>query len=242
MYRSLDSERIIETARVLVRRIGERFPDSGLSKLATEILAEARLVAVASNWMAKPLLWVRISVGVAIFLMLAGAFGTLFVLNGKVAPFSSVADFVQGLESATNEIVLLGIAVYFLLSLETRLKRARALEALHVLRSMAHIVDMHQLTKDPERVGGGGPNTPSSPNRHMTPFELARYLDYCSEALALLSKLAALYVQNFHDPTTISAVNEVEDLTAGLSRKVWQKIMILDRVTPTPAPTPGGSC
>jgi len=66
--------------------------------------------------------------------------------------------------------------------------------------------------------------------RHMTPGELTRYLDYCSEMLAIISKIAALYVQNFHDPETISVVNEVEDLTNGLSRKVWQKIMILDRM------------
>lgn len=29
---------------------------------------------------------------------------------------------------------------------------------------------------------------------------------------------------------SLAAVNELEDLTAGLSRKIWQKIMILDRI------------
>ena len=95
---------------------------------------------------------------------------------------------------------------------------------------MAHIVDMHQLTKDPERVrmGDESPDTPSSPVRTLTVFQLSRYLDYCSESLSLLSKFAALYVQDFDDPVTMSAVNEVENLTNGLSRKIWQKIMILD--------------
>jgi hypothetical protein len=37
-------------------------------------------------------------------------------------------------------------------------------------------------------------------------------------------------VQRFDDPVTLSAVNDVENLTAGLSRKIWQKIMILDRI------------
>ena len=64
----------------------------------------------------------------------------------------------------------------------------------------------------------------------MTPFELSRYLDYSSEMLSLLSKTAALYVQHFNDPVTLSAVNDVEELTTGLSRKIWQKIMILDRI------------
>jgi len=37
----------------------------------------------------------------------------------------------------------------------------------------------------------------------MTHFELTRYLDYCSEMLALISKIAAIYVQRSHDPVTL---------------------------------------
>jgi hypothetical protein len=64
----------------------------------------------------------------------------------------------------------------------------------------------------------------------MTPFQLNRYLDYCSDALALISKIAALYVQNFQDPVLLDAVDDVEDLTAGFSRKIWQKITILENL------------
>lgn len=67
-------------------------------------------------------------------------------------------------------------------------------------------------------------------SRMLTPFELMRYLDYCSEMLAILSKLAALHTQHFNDAVTLEAVNDVENLTQGLSRTIWQKIMILDRV------------
>ena len=63
----------------------------------------------------------------------------------------------------------------------------------------------------------------------MTDFELSRYLNYCSEMLSLIGKVAALYVQRFDDPVALSAVNEMEDLTTGLSRKIWQKIMILNQ-------------
>ncbi len=59
---------------------------------------------------------------------------------------------------------------------------------------------------------------------------MTHYLQYCSDLLALISKIAALYVQKFNDPVTMSAVNDVEDLTNGLSRKIWQKIMIFDRI------------
>src|SRR5262249_17237570 len=153
-----------------------------------------------------------------------------FALNRKVELFSSVADFMQGLDAAINEIIVIGAAIYFLVGLENRIKRARALRGIHVLRSMAHIIDMHQLTKDPDRLTAARSDTPSSPPRQMTPFELTRYLDYCSELLAIISRVAALHVQHFQDPTTLSAVNEVEALVSGLSRKIWQKIMILDRM------------
>jgi hypothetical protein len=46
--------------------------------------------------------------------------------------------------------------------------------------------------------------------------------------LSLIGKLAALYVQKFDDPVALAAVNEVEELTTGLSRKIWQKIMVLN--------------
>jgi len=45
---------------------------------------------------------------------------------------------------------------------------------------------------------------------------------------ALTSKLAALHAQHRQDPVVLDAVNDIESLTADLSRKIWQKITILD--------------
>jgi len=66
------------------------------------------------------------------------------------------------------------------------------------------------------------------PDRPLSQAQLARYLDYCSELLALISKLAALLAQRQQDVVVLSAVNDIEALTSGLSRKIWQKITILD--------------
>ena len=74
---------------------------------------------------------------------------------------------------------------------------------------------------------GAGRTGVSHPRRQLTPFELSRYLDYCSEMLSLTGKCAVLYVQGFDDDVALRAVNEIEDLTTGLSRKIWQKLMIL---------------
>ena len=62
----------------------------------------------------------------------------------------------------------------------------------------------------------------------MTKFELERYLDYCSEATALIGKVAALYSENFPDEVVVNAVKDIESLSGGISSKIWQKIMILD--------------
>jgi hypothetical protein len=62
----------------------------------------------------------------------------------------------------------------------------------------------------------------------MTSFELNRYLDYCSELLSLTGIIAGLYAQNSEDPVLVDTVSDIEQLTNGISRKIWQKLMILD--------------
>ena len=143
------------------------------------------------------------------------------------------SNFIQAIDAGISSIVYIGAAILFLISWETRIKRSRALKAIHELRAMAHIVDMHQLTKDPERAFQIGQHTASSPRHPLTPFQLSRYLDYCSEALSLISKIAALYVQGFQDSVVLDAVDDMEDLTIGLSRKVWQKITLIDQMRRT---------
>ena len=230
MYLSLDPERIVETTRALCDRTSKTFPGSGLSKVGDELLSVAQRAAETAAWLGKPMLWVRVGVVLCIGLMITLVLASLFALRREVAFFSSVSDFLQGVESATNEIVFLGIAIFFLASVETRIKRARALKAIHELRSLAHVIDLHQLAKDPARPSQSDESVTQSPGPRLTPVQLTCYLDSCSELLAIISKIAALYVQDFNDSVTLAAVNEVENLSQGLSRKIWQKIMILDRI------------
>ncbi len=51
----------------------------------------------------------------------------------------------------------------------------------------------------------------------------------------ITGKIAALYIQDFDDDVALSAVNEVENLTTGLSRKIWQKLMIVYAMGPETA-------
>ena len=57
---------------------------------------------------------------------------------------------------------------------------------------------------------------------------MSRYLDYCSELLSITGKLAALYAQAVPDEGVAQAVNDIELLGSSLSRKIWQKISVID--------------
>lgn len=243
MFRKLEPSRIVETAATLQLRVAERFPGSGLSRVAVELEAVARESAALAEVIAAPDYKVRTFVGLGLAAA-ALAFGTALFGVRFEGGSRGFLDFAQGLEALVNDVVFVGIGVYFLLGVEVRSKRKKTLRALHVLRSIAHIVDMHQLTKDPERVVHKGHDTASSPARTMSPFELTRYLDYCTEMLAIISKIAALYVQEFDDAVTVDAASAVEDLAVNLSRTIWQKIVILERTmgpangAPLPASQP----
>ena len=227
MYRSLDSEKIVDTIETLSRRIDERFPDSGLGKVCHELLLVAGESQERSAWIAKSHKSLRVVTWLVLIVMVAGLIAVLASAGWPRGGFELVG-LVQGLEAGLNITILLGAAALFLATVEVRIKRKRALKAIHELRALAHVIDMHQLTKDPEQLLVRAKETLSSPKRTLRAPELIRYLDYCSEMLSLIGKLAALYVQKFDDPVALAAVNEVEELTTGLSRKIWQKIMILN--------------
>lgn len=228
MYSELKPERIIETIGALERRIGERFPDSGLSKVAAELKRLANETEETSRRLQRPIWPLRIGAALGVIGILAVTVGLVMLAMRVSTHVGGISELLEGSEAAINELVFLGLAIFFLFTLEGRFKRRRALRALHRLRSIVHIVDMHQLTKDPEYILSPGRMTENSPQRAFTRFELSRYLDYCSEMLSLTSKLAALHVQYVNDPVVLGAVNDIETLAGGLSNKIWQKIMILD--------------
>ena len=153
----------------------------------------------------------------------------------------NVYTLIQGFDALIHIVFVVGGLLFFLVSMEDRLKRRRALRAVNELRSIIHVVDMHQLTKEPASSFAGGTPTPNSPKRNLTPFELGRYLDYCSEMLALIAKVAVLYAQALPDPVIVDAVSDIERLTTNLSQKIWAKITLIHTLAgsfdPAAAPT-----
>lgn len=224
-FQELESSKITNTISVLSSRIRERFPNSGLHGVSRKLLDISLHAEEQVKWISQPILALRISVSIIITLLISGLIFTL--TNVKTVNLKmDLVQLIEFFEAGVNDLVLISIAIFFLITVETRFKRHRALKSIHELRAIAHIIDMHQLSKDPIRKHweNSGKLTPKS---EMTPLEISRYLDYCSELLSLVGKVSVLYVQKFDDVVALSAVNEVENLTTGLSRKIWQKLMIM---------------
>ena len=226
-YTILDSEKIISSQELLSRRIYERFPQSGLYQVSKQLLTFGKNAEEDSAWVARPILPLRIGSVLLVALIL---FATVWTFRSLVISddLLRLENFIPLLEAGINDLVFIGAGIFFLVSAETRIKRRRVLGSLHRLRVFAHIIDMHQLHKDPERILNRGELAPSTPKLNMTPFELSRYLDYCSELLSFTGIIAGYYAQNSSDAVLVDAVSDIEQLTNGISRKIWQKLMILD--------------
>jgi len=223
-YRTIDAQLVLQTLEQLRLRIGERFPKAGLGNVCAELALLATDTQTRVSELAKPMIWIRVGVGLV---LAAGAGLAAYGIDtiGFRSGETEVLSVVSALESAVNLLLVVGAGVFSLTSLEARLKRHAAMSALHELRSIIHVIDMHQLTKDP--VMFGAKRTKASPDHKLSLFELVRYLNYCSEMLSLSGKLAALYAQDFNDPDVIEAASDIEQLATNLSQKVWQKITIV---------------
>jgi hypothetical protein len=232
MFRTLHAEQIIATLQALQRRISERFPEASLAKVCAELIAVAGESRARTARIARPYYGLRAATGAVVacgLALLAAAAGFLEVKREG----TNVYGILQGIESGFNIILLMGAAVFFLVTLETRLKRRVAMDGLHELRSIVHVIDMHQLTKDPTTLTEGARATESSPRRTMSAYDLGRYLDYCSEMLSLIAKVAALYAQSSKDSVVVDAVSDIGQITTNLSSKIWQKITLVQRIGPT---------
>jgi hypothetical protein len=293
-YRVLRSEKLIETVDDLRRRIAEVFPAAGLLGVAGELQQVVHEALATVGRIRRPNIALRLGVGV----LIAAVVGLLAAIIAEVrfnpTYFKEPGQLVQFSDSSLATMVYLGGGIFFLSTLETRMKRRRALAALHELRALSHVVDMHQLRKTPRqsaeaadkpagvapsragpaaaaavdnwsapvappaasspppasapaasapppdaRAGtGSGDDYPAGGRRLLTGREMTQYLSFCTELLAIVSKIAAVYVQDFPDAQAMQAADQIETLTNGLSRKIWQKITLLNPISPDRADAP----
>lgn len=223
-FRHIEAVRLRETTLWLEKRIRATFPGRSLGQLAYDLRdlvgdVEARCAAIAKpNW---PL---RLLVGVAMTTLVALLAATFRGMHWSVQE-SSWAELLQGVEAGLNELVMVGLVILFLSSLETRWKRGRALAGLSELRGVAHVIDLHQMTKDPQIAAAR--RAEGEEVDLLDPRDLAQYLSFCADLLSIVGKAAALYGQVLDDGVVLATVDEVESLSARAAGKIWQKLALV---------------
>jgi len=231
-YLKLDAEALIAAVKQLRGRIAARFPQASLVKIAQTVVEVSEKAKQRAEAIRRPNPFVRGSVVLLCAGILAGFVYIAEHLDYRSAEkdVKGASAFVQFLGAATQAVALLGGGAIFIVTLESRLKRARLIAAVHELRSLAHIIDMHQLTKCPDHYTKEWHRTEFSVELRYDIYQVRRYLDYCSELLAMVSKVAMLYLEAQTDPVVLDAVDQIENLTTSLSRKIWQKVSILNDI------------
>lgn len=217
------------TIELLIERIDYRLPGRGLGNTARLLRSLAGEAVSKSVDVQKPNMTLRVINAVIVSAML-GVLMKIGLSYLHALRFSDTYEpfsVLEGIDAAISTVVYLGLLILFVFSVETRLKRRKVLAAVQEMRALAHVIDMHQFSKDPERLVHEeliviDPTNPDAKPQvdQLTPFLMGRYLDYCSEMLSLIGKVAALYAQNTQDAVVLAAVDEIETLTTGLSGKI----------------------
>jgi hypothetical protein len=225
----LEADAVREVVIELEARIAARFPQRGLRQVAADLALLVDAVETSTTETQVRVRMSRIASRVVMVLILGGtlvALGLGFkdAIVNEDGSIRNSLDVLPLIETTINDVVFAGIAVFFLYSFPERVQRGRLLNLLHQLRSTAHIIDMHQLTKDPEQLKPSFVPSSVSKPLELNRDEVERYLDYCSELLALVGKTAALCAEESRDDVVLDTVSTVETLCVGISRKIWQKI------------------
>ncbi|MEO1694536.1 MAG: hypothetical protein AAFR55_04800, partial [Pseudomonadota bacterium] len=167
-YRSLKADNITATLSQLNARISERFPQSGLSRVCAELTAISGETRARVDRLGRPNIPIRIASCAVAGVGILSFFYVVSLIEYK-REMENIFGVLEGFDALLNTVVLMGAGMFFLATLESRWKRQRALDDLHQLRSIVHVIDMHQLTKDP-RMLSDEQRTASSPERSLSQF------------------------------------------------------------------------
>lgn len=226
-YDRLNPDKLADTLDQRARKVQEIFPKSGLSEVAENIGRVCKDAIEGSRRLARPNWLRRILSWLALVLVVLAAAALIDVAANTLLKTGRIEDLSQhGIVlpvSLASGLSSLPLMFFWLINWEQHWKRQQGLKELHRLRCLVHVVDMHQLAKDP----GSATVTDASGKRPMTPGELVTYLDICTDLLSLAGKIAVLYAQNTHDQAVLEAVSDLEEITTNLSVKIWQKIGIV---------------
>ena len=223
MFKNLDIDKVTAAIELLRLRVQERFPTANLLNVCNELKELSNNAKANIQHLNKPYVYFRIIFSFLIILTKVLITYTIWHISSQDLP-TNFQSFIATSEALMNELVMIGAAFYFIGKFENSLKQKKILYALQELRTIIHVIDLHQLTKDPAPILQN--NSEHSPERALSKSELNSYLDYCSEMLSLTSTVAATYGFNCNDQIVLETIHNIEVLSGTLSNKIWQKITI----------------
>ncbi len=216
----LRAEGILNAIENIKERIFNRFPSSSLNKIAIDLISTAKEIITESTKSDNKNIIIRFTSFAFCFCILSIL---IYFFRGLILKFpEDFTSFVTLLEASLGASVFIGATILYLNSLEAKYKRKKAISIIHKLRVLSHVIDMHQVSKDPSNLIKPKLNKEITHN-YKTKDDLSKYYDYCSELLSMISKVAAYYIQNSDDHEVRESVDQIEILTTNLSRKIWQK-------------------
>ena len=147
-YREINPTKLIDSVGKMADRVEEQFPSSGLSAVANEVAAVAEGTVARVAEIKKPRIGLRIGVGIMVLLVLSGPLLFSFLLSFS-EEVTNLGDFLEATDAGLHMLLVLAGGIYFLVGMENRMRRNQALDAIAEFRSLTHLVDLHQINKNP---------------------------------------------------------------------------------------------
>jgi hypothetical protein len=212
----LDPARIIQTAENLALRVCEGLPESTLAGLAVELARVARATEERTRQASRPIYALRAASLLAIGASLSGLWYLVVHIHARWE-FGTIPEVFESADAGFNLVLLLAGALWFLITLEARVKRKRALTFLGELREFIHVIDVTQLYYTPDLYKVAPAASRSSLNLDYT------YLLFCTQMLAVISNLAPLYTRGSAGDSIWRAAADVEMLSNAIGIKLTSK-------------------
>lgn len=217
----LDPARIIQTAEHLANRVSIRFPESTLAGLAANLADIARETDARARLAREPDRMIR---GAGWLAGIVGLLG-LWYFIGRIQThlvnanleFGTVTDLFEVADAGFNILVALAGALWFLVTLEARVKRKQAMEHIGELLEFVQFIDVTQLYYTPEFYKSNG-----SPDSAAGKFDHT-YLLFCTEMLAVIGNLAPLYTRGNMDDAVWRATSDVLMLANAIEGRLFAK-------------------
>ena len=144
-------------------------------------------------------------------------FGISWVTSTHAGSLVRSPSFSDATDAGFNLLVVLAGALWFLVTIEARLRRKKALDCLEELREFIHVIDVTQLYYTPDLYNADPASSHSSLNLDYN------YLLFCTQMLGVISNLAPLYIRGAAGDSILRAVSEVEMLAIAIIAKQLSK-------------------